>query len=416
MINPKKANEEFEAKSYWYNYYAGYSHSFAKNIIDSFALCKSSVILDPWNGAGTTTLMSSVGGYKSIGIDLNPVMKVIAKAKQVTRDDVVCIESRLSELTKVRFRRAIDEDPLNFWFRSSGVLAVRKVERWILGSVRHKSMVEKVNSLSASDCVLYTALFNCVREYLKGFIPSNPTWIKKPKFEVDKIDIDWRVFKDRYICIVLEMIQGLELDGHLWSSDCASFMIASSVSIPLPDECIDLVLSSPPYCTRIDYGVATLPELAIISDISVGGLEDVRRSLMGTTTVQREAVALNSESLGVMCVKFLEDVRSHSSKSSATYYYKNLSRYFIELNKSLSEVARVLKQSSSFVCVVQDSYYKDVLCDLPSIIVEMAAIFGLNLKEKFVFESKQNMVNLNARSRSYRKQSKAYESVLIFSK
>lgn len=57
-------------------------------------------------------------------------------------------------------------------------------------------MLDKVESLSIEQCVLYTALFNSVREYLKAFIPSNPTWIKRPKLEVDKIDVDWKLFKN----------------------------------------------------------------------------------------------------------------------------------------------------------------------------------------------------------------------------
>lgn len=39
----------------------------------------------------------------------------------------------------------------------------------------------------------------------------------------------------------------------------------TSTDLPVKSETIDLILSSPPYCTRIDYAIATLPELAILS-------------------------------------------------------------------------------------------------------------------------------------------------------
>jgi DNA modification methylase len=71
IINPKRVNESIEVKPFWYNYYAGYSHTFTQNIIDSAKLPNDAVILDPWNGAGTTTLMASVNGYHSVGVDLN---------------------------------------------------------------------------------------------------------------------------------------------------------------------------------------------------------------------------------------------------------------------------------------------------------------------------------------------------------
>lgn len=409
-------NEEIEEKPHWYNYYAGYSHSFAKSIIDSSELSESSIILDPWNGAGTTTLMSSISGYKSIGVDLNPVMKVISTAKQATREDVGYIEIKLSQLSGARLRKILEDDSLRYWFRDSGVLAIRKVERWILGEARYSSTVEKVDSLSAPQCVLYTALFNCVRECLKEFIPSNPTWIKKPKSDAEKVDIEWRIFKERYAFVVSEMLKGLKLEEHLWPSDRASLMIASSANLPLSDESVDLVLSSPPYCTRIDYGVATLPELAIIVGSNLGEMDDVRRVLMGTTTISKDVLFQDVSNLGGKCEKFLDDVKGHSSKASATYYYKNLLKYFLDLNSSLDEISRVMRRGAKFVCVVQDSFYKEVHCDLPSIIVEIALRSGLILDQKFDFESKQNMANLNVKSRSYRLQTVAYESVLIFAK
>ncbi|WP_152524984.1 hypothetical protein [Pseudomonas viridiflava] len=416
VINPKRVNEEAEAKPSWYNYYAGYSHSFAKNIIESHILTETSVILDPWNGAGTTTLMSSISGYSSVGIDLNPVMKVIATAKQANRCDAEHIQSKIFKLSNIRLRQTQDSDPLRYWFRESGVLAIRKIEHWILEGIRYSTMVEKIESLSIQQCILYNALYNCVRESLKEFIPSNPTWIKRPKSDAEKIELDWTSFKKRYIFLVSEMLKALDLDTHTWPSDRASLVIASSTSMPLPDKYVDLVLSSPPYCTRIDYGIATLPELAIMSDSSTNNVQEVRRALMGTTTVSKAMEKLDDLQLGTKCKTFLNDVKNHTSKSSATYYYKNILKYFVDLSKSISEISRVMKTDAHFVCVVQDSFYKELHCDLPSILIDIALLAGLKLDRKFDFESKQNMVNLNAKSRSYRNKSVAYESVLIFYK
>lgn len=416
VINPKRNNGDAGDRSHWYSYYAGYSHSFAKKVIEEVGLLKSSIILDPWNGAGTTTLMASMAGYQSIGIDLNPVMKIIAKAKQATKEIISDIDLRLAGLSTIRLRKLRDDDPLRYWFLDSGVRAIRKVERLIIRGHIHTSISEKVNSLSAGDCLLYVALFNCVRMHLKNFIPSNPTWIKKPKSELDKIGLDWVVFKKQYLAAVADMMKVMNLDGHDWDVDGASLMVASSTSLPLPNSYVDLVLTSPPYCTRIDYGIATLPELALISASNSTEVDDIRRILMGTTTVPKGNAGLHGVALGAKCSDFLDSVKAHSSKASATYYYKNLFQYFSELSKSIHEISRVMKDGASFVCVVQDSFYKDVHCDLPGIIVELGGEAGLMLNERYAFESKQNMVNLNGRSKSYREKSTAYECVLVLSK
>jgi hypothetical protein len=228
--------------------------------------------------------------------------------------------------------------------------------------------------------------------------------------------VSWKEFKARYTSLVLDMLNSLKVEEHVWPLDQSSLKVASSSSLPLCDEYIDLVLSSPPYCTRIDYGIATLPELAVVSISGSSGMDEVRRSLMGTTTVPREIDKPAVNEIGELCYKFLEAVRSHSSKSSPTYYYKNLTQYFVSLSRSVSEIYRVMRPKAYFVCVVQDSYYKDLHCDLPSMIVELGEMSGLRLDKRIDFESKQNMVNLNVRSRTYRKKTTAYECVLIFVK
>ena len=98
IINPKRINETIEVKPFWYNYYAGYSHTFTQKIIESAELSADAIILDPWNGAGTTTLMSSVNGFHSTGVDLNPVMRIIATAKQATKGDIEFVNSRVNDI------------------------------------------------------------------------------------------------------------------------------------------------------------------------------------------------------------------------------------------------------------------------------------------------------------------------------
>ncbi|MBS98027.1 MAG: hypothetical protein CMI01_05060 [Oceanospirillaceae bacterium] len=136
---------------------------------------------------------------------------------------------------------------------------------------------------------------------------------------------------------------------------------------------------------------------------------------MGTTTVPKD-IKGKERDLGTVCLDFLEKVKSHKSKASSTYYYKNLVQYFFDLKLSINEIARVLKKKSKFICVVQDSYYKDLHCDLSSIVIEMAGMKNLLICESVEFESKNNMANLNTKAKKYRKKSKAFENVLIFEK
>lgn len=78
ISNPKLLTNKNNGDE-WYNYYAGFSDSFVREILKSLELPQEAIIRDPWNGSGTTTLNCALAGYNVIGIDLNPVMNIIAK-------------------------------------------------------------------------------------------------------------------------------------------------------------------------------------------------------------------------------------------------------------------------------------------------------------------------------------------------
>jgi hypothetical protein len=58
--------------------------------------------------------------------------------------------------------------------------------------------------------------------------------------------------------------------------------VASSESLPIGDKSVDFILTSPPYCTRIDYAVATMPELALIGYKLNSDFKSLRKQLIGT--------------------------------------------------------------------------------------------------------------------------------------
>ena len=80
--NPKRFVLSNKSKAGWVDYYAGYSNGFAKSILESSNLPRRAVVVDPWNGSGTTTEIASILGLKGYGFDVNPVMLIVANAFQ----------------------------------------------------------------------------------------------------------------------------------------------------------------------------------------------------------------------------------------------------------------------------------------------------------------------------------------------
>ena len=213
------------------------------------------------------------------------------------------------------------------------------------------------------------------------------------------------------------MSASIESEPREWdftNSRC-SISVASSDCLPVADRSVDFILSSPPYCTRIDYGVATSPELAVLGFRLTKPLRDLRKRLIGTPTIQ-DVVPSADINWGPTCNAFLRRLRNHPSKAAETYYYKTYVQYFAGISQSLSELSRCMKDDARCVIVVQDSYFKDLRVDLTSMFAEIGCGFRLALSRQVDFPILRTFASINTRSRNYRAETSAIESILCFTK
>lgn len=65
----------------WYYYKEGFSPYLVEKAIENSGIGKDDLIIDPFNGSGTTTLTASNKGYQSIGIEVNPFTSFLSDTK-----------------------------------------------------------------------------------------------------------------------------------------------------------------------------------------------------------------------------------------------------------------------------------------------------------------------------------------------
>jgi len=423
IANPKQYAERLPQSERLFPYYAGYSQTFAANLLASVRAEPTAVVLDPWNGSGTTTRAAHHAGLNAVGFDLNPVMVLVGKAAMLSareRPSLVPLAKRLLDRVKRRAIRDGSADPLCRWLVPTSAGVVRAIENEINRTfVSHNKYVtlqdaSSVSGVSDLAAFFYVALFRTTRQILKEFIPTNPTWVKSP--------MTTRHRKRPALGFLLEIfMQQIEsLSNALCSTgiSCAketsqsSIIQATSEDLPLDDGTIDIVITSPPYCTRLDYAVATAVELAVLG-FEKSAFDSIRRSLMGTSTVS-DSIETVRPQWGTTCAEFLDRLGAHPSKASSTYYLRNHLQYFSSLSSSLREIRRVLKGDGLCFIVVQDSYYKELRNDVPKIAAEMAEREGLRLSRSQEFSASKSMVGMNSRARVHLSQRTNIESVLCF--
>ncbi len=421
--NPKQSKNSRTGRASWFPYYAGFSEKFARAIIASACLSERSVILDPWNGSGTTTFVALERGHRAIGIDINPAMVVAAKARCMNPRDASSLVPLANDIVAkaVGQIRVSAVEPLTTWFTPSTAVAFRNIDyaiQELLLPPEQKAgggCLHQVDDMSDLAAFFYIALFRIVRRSLQPFFTTNPTWVKRAKYgslvEVSEEDVNLS-----YVKVVGQMAAALQSEQLDSRGSTASIIIncGSSEELPLNDSSVDLIVTSPPYCTRIDYAVAAMPELAVLGHSPDGSVRELRRKMMGTSTVPQVAPD-PQEAWGSSCLSFLENIRRHGSKASSTYYYKNHLQYYGSMYSSLKEILRVMRRGAKCALVIQDSYYKEIHNDLPSIVQEMVSGMGGEPIASMAYPAGARMGNRHAAARKYGPR-KAIETVFCFEK
>lgn len=385
MVSTPKLRKETRINGRFYKYYAGYSSAFVQDVLTSLEIKEDWLILDPWNGSGTTTSVCSSFGYAALGYDLNPAMVIVAKARLLDCSVAGSLESLCADVVEKMHdmvRELPDEtDCLEEWLAPRSARSFRALDKAIRKLLvdpkdyNHFFVPEVVNQVSSLAALFYVAAFRALRKILHPFMSSNPTWIKSAEKHTrlrPSNDVIVGCFKGE-VQQLKKMLEQRETSA--FDTPKARIALGDSRILPLKDGLVDVILTSPPYCTRIDYVVATKPELALIGLGDDARIKELRHRMIGTPTVT--GVDLEEENTWApSCNVFLRKVRRHRSKASDTYYLKYFLGYFDSMFRSLQELHRVCKEEALAWLVVQDSYYKDVHNDLPLIVEEMSQEIG----------------------------------------
>jgi len=427
ILSPKRNKRLQTGWEGFFPYYAGYPELFAREILDSAGLQPGARVLDPWNGSGTSTYAASELGLHATGLDLNPVMIIVARARLLPPSEADHLRPLAASL--IRTLRAhppaiAADDPLLIWFDAPSAAAIRGLEyslrRSLVGARAKSADGVQLDKISGTAATLYSALFAACRKLAAPRRSSNPTWLRMPRTLEDRISVTALTVTAAFATNVRGMAAALvskrDEDDACGAAKpgVSEILLQDTTEMALATSSVDFVLTSPPYCTRIDYTAATRIELAILAPLlattprALGGL------MIGTTQSPGYAPELDPR-WGKRCIAFLDALKHHPSKASAGYYLRTHLDYFDKMARSMSRLAPALKPGGRAVFVIQDSYYKDLHNDLPTFLSDFAIGQGLTLSDRRDFKLK-SMSDVNPGRKTYVRPSGATEAVLCFDK
>lgn len=335
--------------------YHRYPAKFIPNIVQKLIndyTTPGNLIVDPFGGCGTTLVESKLSGRKSIGIDINPIAKLITDIKTKPIDPKKLKKYHTSFLKSYdklpEIAPAFKTDRLDYWFEKQTLIKLNKIYESI--KTIRDPYIRKFYFVAFSHI-----LKNCSKWLMKSIKPQvDKTKSLKDPFSIFKFHLKFMTQRN------LEFYNLLQKNGFL-NLSCKMKIANTAKKIPIKSSSVDFIITSPPYVTSYEY--ADLHQLSLLwfgSDEKyfkswgklVKDFSNFKKQFIGTNVVKD----VNPENLNS---KTAEDIIGRLKKKDRGESL-NVAGYYSDINKSFKELHRILKPNSKACVIIGNTNLKGV--------------------------------------------------------
>ncbi|MDE2939863.1 MAG: DNA methyltransferase [Chloroflexota bacterium] len=301
-------------------------------------------VLDPMAGSGSTLLEGWLGGRKVVGVDLDPLAARQCRAKTTWVAPQVVEEAGRRVLANARRRVEVDH-PLDTFRREPDDATNAFLDYWFLPETQVELAALALEIREENDPTLRNlleVLFSATIVTKSGGVSrardlahSRPHRVanKQPRSPL-------RMFENQVRQAARAFAEMPDTCGA-----GGSFISADSRHLPLADNSVDLVVTSPPYANALDYMRAHKFSLVWLGQ-RVGELGNLRGKYIGA---ERQS-AQEAEPLPDCAHRAIATLSEIDRPKSRV-----LSRYLREMRQVIVEMHRVIRPGRAAIIVVGPS-------------------------------------------------------------
>jgi DNA modification methylase len=343
------------------------------------------LVLDPMVGSGTTLVEARLLGRNAIGYDIDPLACLISYVKSHEIEDALIDKASSTVIGAVEqdllvLRSNKPDSPISthsippefpnrdYWFDPS----IQQMLALLSYHITNTSMVEEIRKflwVGFSSLILTKVSVANARDIIHSrhhyfSHKTPPDVLAKFGQRIRSMRRQMAEFRKQ-----LTQIPETTIEVH----QC------NSLKLPLEDEIIDLVFTSPPYATALDYPRAHF--LAInwmqpIFGISSSDYKTLGVSYIGSERGKTESNFNIDEKLSDLCLarSVIEQLQALDSRKAFL-----IQRYFLDMQKALLNMCRVLKHGKYVVIVVCPSHIRKIEVPTHKVFTEIGRTIGLQL-------------------------------------
>lgn len=309
------------------------------DILEALALPSGSTVLDPFCGSGTVLVESRLRNHVAIGLDINPLSRLVSKVKTTTLHESTATSHLDAICNKAKsLRRTPKSDVLpSFWFR---VPAQNALFRLLKAIQNH--------DISPAYRDFFLATLSSIVRRCSLADPNIPPLVR---LREDRIRVAGPRYKRAfdhamaltnagvYTAFARAAQQNIQLVSRQDSIEDlppAAVYARSALNSGLPSESVDLVITSPPYCGAQKYVRTFKLELGLLG-LTQTEIKAIDKQTLGTEGVTKAMMqkprCLSTEQRDALVA--VEELDARRAAILATYL-AGLERFAHELFRLLS--------------------------------------------------------------------------------
>lgn len=361
----------------WFYYKEGFSPNLVSKAIDNVGVGKDEIILDPFNGSGTTTLTASMLGHKSVGVEVNPFTSFLSSAKEKNADNAIFrpIQEKLlaacskgADSNLIGYSTFSYKKDLDKWLFNKNVL--RAFEGgWKFASKIKDRDIQQILKLA----LITTAMDNCnaikdgkclrYRDTWKSYKYNNPSFCASLENKLSTIEKD-----------VNEKPIGVR--SRIISGDVRQILKTETEM-----EKFKLCITSPPYLNTFDYTDIYRPELFLGKFVrDTQELYELRLKTVRSHIQARWTLPTRSD-FGLIYQQTMAHVLKNEEALMDKYIPVMIQAYFEDMTNILTLLKQKADKGAQVWLIVSNSAYADLEVPVDLIIGDIGSKNGWNLKE-----------------------------------
>ena len=415
----------------WVPWIAGFSATFVREVLDRYApgdaQPESQTVLDPFAGVGTTLVAASLRRHPVCGFEINPyaaeAAEVKLRAPAIPADE---LSRKIGEFeTSVQEAVRTGASP-----KGSAPHGFRTRRRFLSPLVERKVLLARDFIEDLKDPLIRKCFRIALASELVGFSnysyePSLGTRVAAGKPEVADAPVA-RAMGNK-LRLMVEDVKALQGDLHAKASLPAAELHQGDffeLEHVLPDNSIQLVITSPPYLNNYHYIRNSRPQMYWLrlahSPNDLKGVEHGSFGKFWQTVRAGEALSLSfdmperEESIG-----FLRSVNSHKGAYGGPGWANYAATYFSDCHRFAGSLRRVLRPGGKAIVALGNSILQGVEFRTDVLFGRICELQSLKLEEVVPLREKRtgtSIIRSSVRSNSARGKTTLYESAVVVGK